>query len=216
MGKEKLERNCLSLLKFSIPGKPVPESLIKAIDRETMGVLKDRGIIKENSDRTKVNVSRVKLALFLASMGGDLDEIVNSLTWQEFEDLIDQGFKVNGYETKKHFVFHLEDERCEIDILAKRKNHYFAVECKHWLHWRKMKASRLKKETSALLRKCYLLSFYLKMKGVEARYIFPLVVTAQKENVRVLGGIPLIHFLTLNNFLTNLDRYIHLLKVIEV
>ena len=63
--------------------------------------------------------------------GEDLEEILKSCGWQTFEQLVAYIFEENGFETKIHYRFKT-DKRYEIDVLARKSNICFLVECKKW------------------------------------------------------------------------------------
>jgi protease II len=62
----------------------------------------------------------------------ELEKLSEKVTWQYFEKLVAFIFEKNGFETQQNVVLTKDKERRQYDVIAKKNNITYVVECKRW------------------------------------------------------------------------------------
>ena len=62
----------------------------------------------------------------------DLEKLSEKVTWQYFEKLVAFIFEKNEFDVKQNIVLTNENEKKQYDVIAKKKNITYLVECKRW------------------------------------------------------------------------------------
>ncbi len=201
---------CFKLLKFSIPNQPLNHDLLKAVGNETIEKLLELSIVKSKFLRDKgksLFLSRSKLAVLLFSLSERKEDVVFSLTWKEFEEIVAAGLEKFSFETRKHFLFKWNHRKYEIDVLGKRRNVFLAIECKHWSVWRKSRLSSVKKGVSNFHFKVEQLKNYLEKDNPKPVNVFPVFVTSFEQVLKKYSGVSIVPIFKFNNFLLNFSKH---------
>ena len=129
--------------------------------------------------------------------GEELEHILERVDWKEFENTVAEIFKANGFSVRQNFRFG-EKRRNEIDILARRGEVVFAVDCKHWKGGR-YKKSQLKVACEKQKKRCRFLELM-------HRKVRPLIVTLLDEDLMEENGVYIVPVWKLNSFLLSFEK----------
>lgn len=152
--------------------------------------------------------SRIDEVVEALNRGGSPVKVCGSLNWSEFEWLIFEAFRLNGYEVVKGFTFTSPEGRFQIDVLALKLNTLMAVDCKQWVfpYW----SSRIHAACKAHLRRAEALAGQvshvkakLPLAGVKKRslYLVPVLLTLGDSGLREVEGVPVVSLVKLKEFL---------------
>jgi hypothetical protein len=199
----------MEILKQSKEGNKVSDISTLEID-----LLKQLGIpntIPFSIDRKQ----RIDLALIAATHGASVAEIVNLLTWKDFEGLVAGILSENNYRCVESFRRRGNSliRGMEIDVVGVRGGTIIAVDAKMW-GIRSGKASALKtaaekqkKRTEELASELDRLSKKLNTLTEGPYTIFPVIVTWLVEEVELHEGVPVVPVFKLNSFILDLEQY---------
>jgi len=186
--------------------------------------LKSMKLISRNGDEIKIEIGqRLKLAIKLVELGGDLRNISNNLDWLEFEEFAGSVFQKNGFNVKKRFRFQAEGRRWEIDILATSYPYIICAECKHWTSGMGNSAARNIVEIH--LEKVKVFSEHIKdlSRRINVHrwthsFIIPITLTLSPTRMKIYRRMPSVSVHALPNFLDEfsgyLERLVHFRVVI--
>jgi protease II len=130
----------------------------------------------------------------------DLETVSEEVVWQNFERLAAFIFEKNEFATKVNTVKTLNKTRRQYDVIARKRDRTFLVECKKWAGSR-YRLSALKR---AVLQHKERTAFYETIMHEEA---VPVIVTLIEEEILVYAGVPLVLVHRLNAFIGELDRH---------
>jgi len=130
----------------------------------------------------------------------DLERVSVESVWQNFERLAAFIFEKNDFGVNVNAVKTLNKKRRQYDVIARKSDQTFLVECKKWAGNR-YRLSALKK---AIVQHKERTTFYENITNEDA---IPLIVTLIEEEIRVFEGVPLVPVLKLNAFVRELDHY---------
>lgn len=152
--------------------------------------------------------------------GADVERISRLLTWQEFEDIVQQSFESVGFLTRKHLVFTWQKRRFEVDLLATREPIVASVDCKHW---RQNPDGKLRTAASRQLQRTRALQQYMATRldwfGVQCwrrTHLVPVVIELADRGSDFVGGVPIVPILRLRSFLEGIDPFIPNLQVLDL
>ena len=127
-------------------------------------------------------------------------EIVSEETiWQNFERLAAFIFEKNDFRVTVNTVKTCNKNRRQYDVIARKSNQTFLVECKKWAGNR-YRLSALKKAVEQHNERT---AFY---KTITHEDAVPVLVTLIEEEIRFYEGVPLVCILKLNSFINELDK----------
>jgi hypothetical protein len=129
---------------------------------------------------------------------GDLEAVSEASLWQNFERLVAFIFEKNDFIVTVNTVKTLHKKRRQYDVIARRGDRTFLVECKRWSGSR----YRLSALKSATLQHKERSVFYENSTGGHA---IPVIVTLIEEEILVFEGLPLVPVTRLNAFISDLD-----------
>ncbi|MDR0798024.1 MAG: NERD domain-containing protein, partial [Nitrososphaerota archaeon] len=89
--------------------------------------------IKYDIVETSTN-DRIKLAIKAVSLGADIQQVSNSLSWQEFEEIATIALQNNGFTIYKNIRFKTPNRKWEIDAIGCKQPLVICIDCKHWAH----------------------------------------------------------------------------------
>ena len=146
--------------------------------------------------------------------GKTIEDILEKYDWKNFEKIIAEIFRENGFYTKQNFRFKTK-RAYEIDIIAVRNNQVFCIDCKWWGRGRYKKTglrhaitsqeNRVRKFTK-FLKKNPIAKGLLKL---NSKYkVYPLLVTLHDEDLIKENDTFVVPAWKLNRFTTEIENYI--------
>lgn len=129
----------------------------------------------------------------------DLETVSAEGVWQHFERLAAFIFEKNEFSVNVNTVKTLNRQRRQYDVIARRGDQTFLVECKKWAGSR-YRLSALKR---AVLQHKERTVFYETLMQEDA---VPVIVTLIEEEILVYEGVPLVPVLRLDAFIRELDN----------
>ena len=130
----------------------------------------------------------------------DLEIVSEAIIWQNFERLAAFIFEKNEFEVAINTVKTWNRKRRQYDVISRKSNQTFLVECKKWAGSR-YRLSALRKAIEQHKERT---TFY---EGIMNEDAIPLVVTLVEEEIHMYAGVPIVPILKLNSFISELDTY---------
>lgn len=127
----------------------------------------------------------------------ELEKLSSQVTWQYFEKLVAFIFEKNGFDVQQNIVLTEDKERRQFDVIAKKDNITYLIECKRW----KSRAgieSQIKDAVDVHLERG---KFYSELFPEEQAY--PLLVIPLRGMPEQHEEVFIIPLLSLNWFLNN-------------
>ncbi len=158
---------------------------------------------------------RIDLALIAATHGASVAEIVNLLTWKDFEGFVAGILAENNYRCVESFRRRGNSLKrgMEIDVVGVRGGTIIAVDAKMWgirggkASALKSAAEKQKKRTGELASELDTFSKKLNTLTEGTYTIYPVIVTWLVEEVELHVGVPVVPVFKLNSFILDLDQY---------
>ena len=129
----------------------------------------------------------------------DLQRVSKEVVWQNFEKLAAFIFEENNFSIKTNTVKTLNKKRRQYDIIAKKYNRTFLIECKKW-SGNRYRLSALK---TAIKQHKERTEFYENLTKENA---VPIMVTLIEEEIKLYEGIPIVPISKLNSYINELDK----------
>jgi len=129
----------------------------------------------------------------------DLQRVSKEVVWQNFEKLAAFIFEENNFSIKTNIVKTLNKKRRQYDIIAKKYNRTFLIECKKW-SGNRYRLSALK---TAIKQHKERTEFYEDLTKENA---VPIMVTLIEEEIKLYEGIPIVPISKLNSYINELDK----------
>jgi hypothetical protein len=130
----------------------------------------------------------------------DLETVSEEVVWQNFERLAAFIFEKNEFAVTINTVKTLNRMRRQYDVIARKRDRTFLIECKKWAGSR-YRLSALKR---AVLQHKERTAFYDTILHEDA---VPVIVTLIEEEILVYEGVPIVPVLRLNSFISELDNH---------
>lgn len=130
----------------------------------------------------------------------DLEIVSKEVIWQNFERLAAFIFERNDFQVKINTVKTFSKKRRQYDVIAKRGDQIFLIECKKWAGNR-YRLSALKRAIEQHKERTV---FYKNITGEDA---VPIIVTLIEEEIQFYEGVPIVPIQKLNSFVNELDKY---------
>ncbi|MGB9728393.1 MAG: NERD domain-containing protein [Thermoprotei archaeon] len=152
--------------------------------------------------------------------GFQLNEILEILTWQNFELIVAGVYELNNFTTIRNFHFMSQNKRNEIDIIAIRDKYVHVIECKHWIR------TRISSNISRIVNNH--LSKTLLFKNIAEKILAPLtinksmmilipvIVIPPKSVPENVSGIPIVTLYQLQDFINKFEDYIDEIEHIPI
>jgi len=163
---------------------------------------------------------KVQVAIRALQLGEPERPILQSLTWQEFEEFVAYVFTYYDFQVHHRFRFST-NRRFEIDIIARRKPILFCVDCKQY-GVRLGKASVLRTATEEqLLRTKALADHFARLQADlgcldwQAPLFLPMLVTMLHEDIQFNDRIPIVPASNLNGFLLGFEEQLDEMYVVQ-
>ena len=132
----------------------------------------------------------------LIRSGKTVEEVLTLVGWEEFEEKVEEIFKLHNFKTIRNFRFKTA-KRFEIDIIAEKRNLLFVIDCKQWNKGR-YKASALKKAAEKNLERSRELQSTLIGRN---KKVIPIIITLFDEAIYEYEGVYIVPLFKLNSFL---------------
>lgn len=129
----------------------------------------------------------------------DLQEVSKEVVWQKFERLAAFIFEENDFQVKTNIVKTSNKKRRQYDVIAKKNNKTFLIECKKWAGNR----YRLSALKAAAKQQKERSEFY---RNITNEAVIPIIVTLIEEEIRFCEDIPIVPILKLNSFINEEDK----------
>jgi Holliday junction resolvase len=129
----------------------------------------------------------------------DLEKVSKAVVWQNFERLVSFIFEENGFQVKTNTVKTFNRKRRQYDVIAKKNNEIFLVECKKWAGNR----TRLSALKAAIEKHKERTEFY---KNLTKEHAIPIIVTLIEEEIKFYEEVPIVPISKLNSFLNEVDK----------
>ena len=129
----------------------------------------------------------------------DLETVSAEGVWQHFEQLAAFIFEKNEFSVNVNTVKTLNRKRRQYDVIARRGDQTFLVECKKWAGSR-YRLSALKRAVLQHKERTALYEIVMQEDAV------PVIVTLIEEEILVYEGVPLVPVLRLDAFIRELDN----------
>lgn len=127
----------------------------------------------------------------------ELERLSFDVTWQYFEKLIAFIFEKNDFEVQQNVVLTKDKEKRQFDVIAKKDNITYLVECKRWKS-RAGVSSQLKDAADVHIERG---SFYAELFPEEQ--VYPLLVMPLNGMPEQHNEVFIVPLLSLNWFLNN-------------
>jgi Holliday junction resolvase-like predicted endonuclease len=164
--------------------------------------------------------AKVQVAIRALQLGEPERPILQSLTWQEFEEFVAHVFTYYDFHVHHRFRFST-NRRFEIDIIARRKPILFCVDCKQY-GVRLGKASVLRTATEEQLLRTKALAAHFARFQVDlgcldwqAPLFLPMLVTMMHEDIQFNDQIPIVPASNLNGFLLGFEEQLDEMFVVQ-
>ncbi|MDO8124926.1 MAG: restriction endonuclease [Candidatus Hermodarchaeota archaeon] len=164
--------------------------------------------------------AKVQVAIRALQLGEPERQILQSLTWQEFEEFVAHVFTYYDFQVHHRFRFST-NRRFEIDIIARRKPILFCVDCKQY-GVRLGKASVLRTATEEqLLRTKTLANHFARFQADlgcldwQAPLFVPMLVTMMHEDIQFNDRTPIVPASNLNGFLLGFEEQLEEMRVVQ-
>ena len=182
----------------------------------TNDILNNLGLTDRTNDTILVTRDqRIDLSQKAVQLGASISEIVEFLTWKDFEGFVASILTANTYQCVESFrrrgnsLMH----GMEIDVIGVKGGTIISIDAKMW-GVRGGKATALKKAAEKQKERTLELADELgrlskKMSSLDTREyrLFPVLVTWLVEEVELHEGVPVVPIFKLNSFILDLDMY---------
>ncbi len=160
-------------------------------------------------------VQRITLAKKAIQLGANLSEIVELLTWKDFEGFVASILIENNYECVESFRRRGNSliKGMEIDVIGLKGNTIIAIDAKMWsirtgkTSALKTAAEKQKERTQELKTELDSLSNRIQIPKEGEYQLIPVIVTWLVEDVELHEGVPVVPIFKLNSFILDIDQY---------
>ena len=182
----------------------------------TEEVLDQLGVSLSSGIPIQVNrTQRIDLARRAVKEGANIADVVDLLTWKDFEGFVASILSENTYRCVERYRRRGNSliQGMEIDVIGVKGNTIISIDAKMW-SIRSGKASALKtaaekqkKRTLELSEELNKLSEKMGTLTERTYRLFPVLVTWLVEEVELHEGVPVVPIFKLNSFILDLDQY---------
>ena len=128
----------------------------------------------------------------------ELEDLNNSVNWQNFEKLVARIFEENGYDADSEMLM-LRKTKRQFDVIARNKQKTFLVECKRW---KNMCQSSIKNAVKQHLERC---KRYNRQYPEEV--VFPVMIIPTNGPLEFHKNVPVIPILSLDWYLNSPESF---------
>jgi hypothetical protein len=164
---------------------------------------------------------RAQLAIIGAVNGLDFIEVIDGLSWQEFEILTTKVGDEFGYQAKKGLVFSDSERKYQIDVILSKNPYVLVVDCKHYGGTGKKAVLKTAAEEQKIRAQAFANSFteLQELIGLQKQphmKIIPLVITWLDESLFFHDKVPIVPFGRLRGFFRNFYLYVEDIEQIKI
>ena len=148
-----------------------------------------------------------------------IEEIFSSFTWQEFENFVTSALDHYGYHAFRTFRYTIRKKRHEVDVIARDNHKIFFIDAKRWTSKTASNSSLIKAAEEQYIRAIHLIQdprisglLLQKLKlpmnqKFKSFKIYPLILVSSnlKKNL-IVNGVPILSFISFNEFLINFHK----------
>ncbi|MDD1750645.1 MAG: restriction endonuclease [Methanothrix sp.] len=128
----------------------------------------------------------------------DLQRVSGEAIWQDFERLVAFIFAENDFHVRTNVVKTSNKKRRQYDVVARKNNKTFLIECKKW-SGNRYRLSALKTAVKKHKERC---EFY---RNLTVEKPIPVIVTLIEEEILIFEDVPIVPILRLNSFIHEED-----------
>jgi hypothetical protein len=128
----------------------------------------------------------------------DLERVSKEVVWQNFEVLVGFIFEANDFQVNINKVRTFNKKRRQYDVIAKKNDKTYLIECKKWAGNR-YRLSALKK---AIEKHKERTEFY---RNLTEEKSIPIIVTFVEEDIKFYEDMPIVPILRLNSFINEIE-----------
>ncbi len=193
----------------------------RGIHQELLSALTAANLLQRDSEGKWIfsGYAKVQVAIRALQLGEPARMILESLTWQEFEEFVAFVFNFHDFQVQQRFRFST-NRKFEIDIIAKRPSIIFCIDCKQY-GVRLGKASSLRNASEEQLRRTLALANSFSqfqadlgcLDWSQAKLV-PMLVTMLHEDIQYHAKIPIVPASLLNAFLLGYEKHLDTIRVI--
>jgi len=191
------------------------DTLTILTDEERVMINRIRAVESHDGAYNLGREERIDLAMIAVNQGVDIAEVVNLLTWKDFEGLIAGILTENGFQCTESFRRRGTSTigGMEIDVIGIRGRLGFSVDAKMWsIRGGKVTALRTaaekqKQRTSRLVNQLTRLSQRIPLLKDGTYEFIPVIVTWLVEEVETHEGVPVVPVFKFNSFILNFEQY---------
>jgi len=129
----------------------------------------------------------------------DLQKVSSEAIWQDFERLAAFIFAENDFHVKTNTVKTYNKKRRQYDVIARKNNKTFLIECKKW-SGNRYRLSALKTAVKKHKERC---EFY---RNLSDENPIPVIVTLIEEEILIFESVPIVPISRLNSFINEEDK----------
>jgi protease II len=129
----------------------------------------------------------------------DLQKVSKEVIWQNFERLTAFIFEENNFKVKVNTVKTFKNKRRQYDVIARKNDETFLIECKKWTGAR----YRLSALKTAIKQHKERAEFF---RNLTEENVIPIIVTLIEEEIQFYEKIPIVPILKLNSFLSEVEK----------
>lgn len=169
------------------------QAIVKYLLNNNIGQLseKDKTISFSRSDK-------ILITLIAIRRGCEIQECSRLLSWQDFESLTSQILGHFEYDTKVNIV--LTKPRCQLDVIAIKKDFLISIDCKHWKNY-SMSAIMPYVDKQIIRTKNYLRN------NKKIKKALPMLLTLYDSNFRFINGIPIVPISFFKSFIFEFESF---------
>lgn len=125
-----------------------------------------------------------------------LTEVLEDMSWQNFEVMVGKIFEIHDYDVTVSKVITFEDSKHQYDIIARGKNQVVIADCKKWDNRRKIKHG-LKRAARKQVNR---------VKKMDCEEKYPIIITSDSSPIEFYEEIPIIPVHKLNSFISEFQK----------
>lgn len=152
--------------------------------------------------------------------GLQLNEILEILTWRNFELIVAGIYELNSFHTIRNFHFTTRNGKNEIDIIAVKNQYAHIVECKYWLR------TRIISNITHIVEHHLTRTIYFKDIAQKAFaqltlnkpeiILIPVIIIPSKNVPEIISGVPIVTLYKLQDFINRFEEYLDEIKHIRI
>lgn len=213
--KERILNRTLDILKLTQEDDSYPSG-----DELTDNILQEIEDAQREEGRWSVGrKTRIMLTQRALGIGAVMEDVIELLTWKDFESFVAYILSENGFRCVESFRRRGNEtvKGMEIDVVGVRGGTIIAADAKMW-GVRNYKSSALKTAAENQKERTKRLTGLMDKLGeklgglARGTYsLIPIIVTWLVEEVQLHDGVPIVPVFKLNSFIINFDAYLDLM-----